>query len=340
MRFNQVTTPAMAPVILRRLLPCAPPLLLGVICLLFRVLLLVRFLKEIGSYSSSNARDALTFHTHLLYPLRPIFEAAVNTRAGLLIVGELFVLLYVFAILAGVESCRMRAHMALKYNAMHVLQFLAPAFTSCHAFCMVWLPYVLLSGGRVRRTTSAEMNRLRPRMFDVWNQVTMFLLAPSLQALFVIQERSFYWQLGLVAASMLLAVYFYSISREYSPPSTATEMEEEAGLRYEMVVSVTLIWRIITLVYLFDSPSLLSQPLAVLTGRAGFGTLEKALLFFLIDLIGFTLCLTYFALLEDGPVVVLCMLVGMLSVLGPAPTFAIYCAYRERKIADSMIAID
>ncbi|GAQ79175.1 hypothetical protein KFL_000250515 [Klebsormidium nitens] len=326
----------MAPLTLRRLLTCAPPVLLGVICLLFRVVLLARFLRESPAESSSSSEHTVvTFHTHRFYPLRPIFGAAVNEPVGLLIVGELFLLLYVFAILAGVESCRMRAHKALKINAMHLLQSLAPAFTSCLAFCMVWLPYVLFSGGRERRAASAERNRLRPRMFDVWTQVTIFILAPSLLALVLIREQVF---LGvLMAFSMILTAIFYGTSREYSPPSTATEMEEEAGLRYEVVVAFTLIWRLVTLVFIFNDPSLLSQPLALLMGRAGFGILETALLFFLKDLIGLTLCVTYFALLEDGPLVGLCMMVGTLSILGPAPTFAIYCTYRGRKIEDSML---
>ncbi|GAQ79168.1 hypothetical protein KFL_000250460 [Klebsormidium nitens] len=226
-------SPAMAAVTARRLLACAPPVFLCAACLLLRTFLLARFLE--GSHaaeSNSSCDSALSVHTHLFYPLRPIFEAGVNHPAGLLVVGELFLLVFVFALLAGVESCRMRARLSLKLGAFHQLQNLAAAFTSCMAFCIVFLPYYLLSGGELDRRV---------------------------------------------------------------------------------------------------------QYVEIVMGRAGFGTSEIALLFFLIDLVGLTLYVTYFALLEDGPSVGLCTLVAALTVLGPAPTLAVYCAYREKKIAKSMV---
>lgn len=336
MRFHH----GMARVTFRALLACAPPVLLCAICLLLRTFLLARFLGESATESRSTEPwySAPTIHTHLFYPLRPIFEAGINHSAGLLIVGELFFLLFVFALLAGVESCRIRARLSLKYASFHQIQLLAAAFTSCMAFCIVFLPMYLFRGGKVdRRAQSAERNRFRSRMIEVWPEVCFYFLEPSMVALTCAVNKNTSGKLEVLVASTALALYFVNISLEYTPPGSATGIEEVAGFRYRIVIAFTLLWRLLTLRLLFKDPSLLSQVLTILSGRAGFGTSEIALLFFLIDLIGLTLCISYFALLEDGWVVGLCTLVGALTVLGPAPTLAVYCAYRERKIAESMV---
>ncbi|GAQ79178.1 hypothetical protein KFL_000250540 [Klebsormidium nitens] len=125
----------------------------------------------------------------------------------------------------------------------------------------------------------------------------------------------------------------YSLRRGSPPGSSLRHRRLRAASRVNYLAAAALgaLWRMRTRVLLVNDRTLFSQALRLLTSEGFADTSEIAVWFFMLDLVGLTLLSVYFALLEDGPRAALGTMAGAL-LLGPAPAFAIYCAYRENAI--------
>ncbi|GAQ79179.1 hypothetical protein KFL_000250550 [Klebsormidium nitens] len=304
------------------------------VCLLLRASIFARFpLESFIEHGGFSERGV--FLLNLVLPARAcaILEAGANHPAGVPVIGKLCVLQF-RGLLSGVESCRERAHLDLELTSLRIAQSLAAALSGAFAFCLFWLSY-LLSGGGPRSTRNMKKSALTARVVRIWHAAASSVLMPSFIALMSYYQSDGYlsWLSACCyVGPSFLGLYFCNLSSEPFPPITAHKMEKEAVWRFHCVAVFTLLWRLVTLVFLYQDPSLVTQILALLLARAGSEIPEAALLFFLIDLVGLTLCLIYFVFFEDGIKVALCTLVGALSVLGPAPTFAIYCVYRSDRL--------
>ncbi|GAQ83775.1 hypothetical protein KFL_001610160 [Klebsormidium nitens] len=303
---------------------------------------------------SSNARGVLS---QIYLSVRAIVEAAMQTPAGPLIVGELCFLLLVCALNGGIEGCRKGANWAQELARVPMHQ-LASALvnSSCVSFCGVWLPYFIQGRGE----ESNETKSLTPMIFAVCVNIPYLILAPIVMAVSNMTkcpcDNLSYFQAALQVFEVFLQISFLLIflMRTYLQRATLYLMQlgrqkistlefslnDMAHMAYSIVAITALAGRVLTLLALYEDPSLLSQLLTILTTRASSGFPEAAAWFFLIDVIGLTVSYIYLSFLEDGPIVASCVMVGAtLSVLGPALSIALYCAYRESLIAESVASM-
>ncbi|GAQ79106.1 hypothetical protein KFL_000240380 [Klebsormidium nitens] len=273
---------------------------------------------------------------HLYLKARATAEASVNHPAGLLLLGELSFLIFISALMGGIESCRVRGLFFMQIAAAIPGQFLITASLSSSlvSFCFVWVPFLLNGFQGDRSAQCAERRKLTDRMYSLISLIPAQILTPCFFAfVFAHHHPESPWYNFLAAFGGYLQIFFWMISPQLRAESTAEQMERYAVEAYQGVALTIVGWRLFTLFCLRDGFVVL---LSLLKATAETAESQPAFVFFLVDLIGLTLALTYLALLEDGPVVALCTLVGALSFRGPAPTFAIYCVYRELKIQESL----
>lgn len=327
----------MAPLVLRGILACAPLLLLCMACLIHRTEMLDRLFAE-----SQVMQDSLKFahgsFGQLYQQAKATVVAGVNHPAGLLVLGELSFLIFLSALMGGIEACRARGISLMDVAAVVPTHFLfsASLSSSLASFCFLWLPFLLNGRYGDRRAQSAGRRKLTDWVYSLSRAIPGLTLAPCFVAFTFAHhhpENSYYNGLVMFASYTQVMFLINSRSSPRAEEATADQMEEFAVMTYQTVALIIVVWRIVTVFCLQYDPIVL---LAVLRAVPDSAASEAAISFFLIDLVGLTLALAYLALLEDGPTAAVCTLVGALGFPGPAPTFAIYCVYREMEIADSL----
>lgn len=320
----------------RGFLACVPLLLLCMACLIYRTAMLDRFLVE-SQVMQDSIKSADGVFVQLYRKARATAEAAVNHPGGLLLLGELSFLIFISALMGGIEACRAQGVYFMNIAAAIPYNFLVSASLSSSlvSFCIVWLPFLLNGFHGDRNAQSAERRKLTDRVYSLSRAVPAQILTPCFFAFtFAHHHPESSWYNFLVSFGSILQLFFWNISPAHTEKSTAQQMEWYAVGGYYGVAMTTGIWRIFTMFCLQNDFVVLWELLkaTALDSAAP----QAAFSFFLADLIGLALALSYLALLEDGPMAAVCTLVGALSVPGPAPTFAIYCVYREQKIAESL----
>lgn len=326
----------MAP-LTRRLLACAPAVLLGVICFIARVSLLrTSSLSELLTHTSSETKG--TFYPSVIFQAWAVLKAGVNHPAGLLLVGELCFLTFVFLMLAGFESSRGRANWG---PVLTVPLFLltSATFGASFSFATVWLPFYLLTvSGSYRNVATVEKNALSLRRLCNCTGVLPFALTSLVMAFTFAHQHPPETGANTLPGVLnsLLVILILLLAGSSSSAPTAHKVEEMAVAGTMIAAGVTLLWRLFTHALIFtETTSISSLILTVLTTMNVSDPADAAVRLFALDLVGTALSFAYFALIEDGLIVALCTVIGTL-VVGPAPAFALYCTYREKQIANAL----
>lgn len=327
-----------------RMSACAPAAFVGVVCLSIRAAILAPGFTKILSANSLSANDPRALFSHLMFEIWAAFAAGVNHPVGFIVLGELCFLVSTYVLLGMTEYLRVRAPCTRRTGflswcflmAVPLLQLLPASLSASASFSLFWLPPYLRARAPDRSSSQIVLSRFH------WGYSTAFsfyVLYFSLMALCFAHRaasvrQAFQKMLGWSQVDIVSISCIGSVMRDTRPTALGIGSRDN----YLVAAAFSAIWRALTLVLLYNDPTLPSQALSLLTSIGSADTSEAAVRSFMLDLIGFTLLFAYFALLEDGPRVALRTLAGALF-LGPAPAFALYCAHREREIARAVAAV-